>query len=137
MLWSDFLSTWGDCRDAVVNRSRNRKRKPTLNPLLAFPGRCSRELTGVRYHLYRGDRYFVFKKWEFQLEFLSLFNCSRFAFSDFLFSIPVDDFLVLGDGSKFGSTYFFSWVMNFKNSHIKETGELLNLGTAWQSITTV
>ena len=28
-------------------------------------------------------------------------------------------------------------VMNFKNSHIKETGELLNLGTAWQSITAV
>ena len=28
-------------------------------------------------------------------------------------------------------------VMNFKNLHIKETGELLNLGTAWQNITTV
>ena len=28
-------------------------------------------------------------------------------------------------------------VMNFKNLHIKETGELLNLGMAWQSITTV
>ena len=28
-------------------------------------------------------------------------------------------------------------VMNFKNLHIKETGELRNLGTAWQSITTV
>ena len=28
-------------------------------------------------------------------------------------------------------------VMNFKNLHIKETGELLNLGTARQNITTV
>ena len=28
-------------------------------------------------------------------------------------------------------------VMNFKNLHIKETGEILNLWTAWQSIATV